>query len=168
MHRPDPLPHLHALALALRAEAFPEAVPEAGFVALQRGLEAAFGCRLFTVMAHDPVRGWNRRVFTSNAALWPLGGGKPNAERPWARHVVDAGLPWTGSGAEAMRWAYPDHDLIMRQGLGCGLNLPVRFAGRTLGVLNLLHAEGWYSAADFEPGLVFAGLAVPLLQAVQA
>jgi hypothetical protein len=62
-----------------------------------------------------------------------------------------------------MRFAYPDFAALEAVGLGSGLNLPVRAAGRTLGVLNLLHAAGWYAEADFVTGLVFAGLAVPLL-----
>ncbi len=164
MRRPDPLPYLHATALALREAT----APEAGFSALQAGLAAALGWRLFTVMAHDAATGWNRRVFSSNLALWPLGGGKPSVDRPWATQVVLQGRPWTGSGEAAMRWAYPDHEVIGREGLGSGLNLPVRAGGRTLGVLNLLHAEGWYTEADVTTGLVFAGLAVPLLQGLSA
>ncbi len=164
MRRPNPLPHLHATALAVR-EAM---TPEAGFAALQAGLQAALGWRLFTVMAPDANTGWNRRVFSSNPALWPPGGGKPSADRPWATEVVLQGRPWLGNGAAAMRFAYPDYTLIAREGLGSGLNLPVRAGGRTLGVLNLLHAEGWYAEPDLTPGLVIAGLAVPLFQGFSA
>jgi hypothetical protein len=164
MTRPDPLPHLHAAALALREAA----TPEAGFAALQPFLKAALGFTLFSVMAHDAATGWNRRVHTNLPEGWPLGGGKPSADRPWATQVITQGRPWTGSGEAAMRWAYPDHEALMAAGMGSGLNLPVRARGQTLGVLNLLHAEGWYSEADVGVGLVFAGLAVPLFQRFSA
>lgn len=161
MTRPDPLPHLHAAAMALREAP----TPEAGFAALDRALQAALGHGFFTVMAHDAATGWNRRVYSSRPDQWPVGGGKPSAGRPFVTQVVQEGRPWTGSGPEAMRFAYPDFAALEAVGLGSGLNLPVRAAGRTLGVLNLLHAEGWFSAADVPVGMVFAGLAVPLLEA---
>lgn len=159
MTRPDPLPVLHAAALAIRDAT----TPEAGFAALQDALAAVPGFRLFTVMAHDAARGWSHRVWSSWPELWPPGGGKPLAARDWAVQVVQRGEPWSGSGAAAMAWAYPDHALIRRQGLGSGLNLPVRARGVTLGVLNLLHTEDWYRPDDMPTGLVLAGLAVPLL-----
>lgn len=161
MTRPDPTPHLLVAALALREASS----PAAGFAALQSALQAALGFGLFSVMAHDADTGWNRRVHSSDPARWPVGGGKPSVGRPWAVQVIQQGMPWTGSGEAAMRWAYPDHNLVMGAGLGSGLNLPVRYAGRTLGVLNLLHAEGFYTSADFPTGLLFAGLAVPLFTA---
>ncbi len=159
MSRPDPLPHLHAAAVAIREAA----TAEIGFAALNTALQAALGHRLFTVMAHDWDTGWNRRVYSSRPNGWPVGGGKPSAERDFVAQVVREGRPWTGSGDVAMQWAYPDHVALAALGLGSGLNLPVRAGGKTLGVLNLLHAEGWYGAADVAAGLVFAGLAVPLL-----
>ena len=51
-------------------------------------------------------------------------------------------------------------------GLGSALNLPVRWQGRTLGALNLLHEAGWYSEADIPTGQIFAALAVPALLSV--
>ena len=164
MTRPDPLPHLHAAALAIREAA----TPEAGFLALDAALQAGFGHGFFTVMAHEAATRWNRRVYSSRPVEWPVGGGKPSEGRPFVTQVVHEGRPWTGTGAAAMRFAYPDVAALVAVGLGSGLNLPVRAGGVTLGVLNLLHAEGWYSQADVTAGLVFAGLAVPLLQGLRA
>jgi hypothetical protein len=43
------------------------------------------------------------------------------------------------------------------------LNMPVRWAGETLGSLNLLHVAHWYSDADVPLARLFAQLALPAL-----
>jgi len=47
------------------------------------------------------------------------------------------------------------------------LNLPVVWDGRSLGTINLLHAEGWYAEGDQGLGLLFAALAVPAYLAME-
>jgi hypothetical protein len=42
----------------------------------------------------------------------------------------------------------------------------VRWNGATLGMLNVLHESGYYSAADLPTLSLFAALAVPALQAI--
>jgi GAF domain-containing protein len=156
--RAAPGPHLAAVAEALAA---PDQ-PRASFDALEAALGAVIGHRLFTVMRHAAA-GWNARVYSSMPGAWPVGGRKPVREHPWTDRVLRRGEPWTGSGEAAMRWAYPDHELIAAHGLGAALNLPVRWHGRTLGALNLLHEAGWFTPADAEAGRPFAALAVPAL-----
>lgn len=160
MTRADPGPHLAAVAAALAA---PDQ-PRASFEALEAALGAVVGHRLFTIMRHDAAEGWNARVHSSVPGAWPVGGRKPVVrEHPWTERVLRRGEPWMGSGERAMRWAYPDHALIAAHGLGAALNLPVRWRGRTLGALNLLHEAGWFAPADAEAGRPFAALAVPAL-----
>lgn len=138
--------------------------PEALFRALQQAMADAIGHRLFTVMKHDPVAGRNRRAFSSDPVSYPVSGYKTVAwDHPWTRRVLVEAQPWIGRDAADIAWAYPDHEKIAALGLESAMNLPVRWAGRTLGTVNLLHGAGHYTEAHAELGLVLATFAAPAL-----
>jgi hypothetical protein len=165
MTRPDPLPALRRMATTL--EQTPQ--PQTALAALQAAMGEAIGHRLFTVMRHDAAGGRNRRVHSSDPASYPVSGFKPVAwDHPWTQRVLVAGEAWIGHDATDIAWAYPDHEKIAAMGLGGAMNLPVRWNGTTLGTVNLLHDAGHFTASDAELGLVFAGLAVPVLLGVDA
>ncbi len=157
--RPDPLPHLASLAAALAA---PQQ-PAASFAALEAALGAAIGHRLFTVLRHDATEGWNSRVYSNQPAAYPVGGRKPVEDHPWLDLMLRQGLPWVASDYAGVQWAFFDHALIRSLGCEAALTLPVRWQGRTLGVLSLLHEAGWYGEDDKATGMLFAALAVPAL-----
>ncbi|MBR0648198.1 GAF domain-containing protein [Roseomonas terrae] len=164
MTRPDPLPSLRraadALAAAGQADSF--------FVALQQAMGEAIGHRLFTIMRHDPAAGRNRRAFSSDPAAYPVSGYKAvNWDHPWTQRVLVEGQAWIGRDAADIAWAYPDHQTIAGMGLASAMNLPVRWDGRTLGAVNLLHGPGHFTDADAAIGTLFAALAVPALLAVR-
>ncbi len=69
---------------------------------------------------------------------------------------------------EDIRAAFFDHELIRSLGCESCVNVPVRWQGRTIGMLNLLHAARWYSAEDVPTFTICAALAVPAVQAVIA
>ena len=80
--------------------------------------------------------------------------------------VIEAGEPRFCADADAIRAAFPDHELILSLGCESAVNVPVRWNGRTLGSLNLLHEAGWYGE-DMLPVLrVYGAMAVPLLQQI--
>ena len=163
MTRPDPLPFLRDAAAALAADGQPEAL----FVALQQAMAGAIGHRLFTVMRHDPVAGLNRRAYSSDPAAYPVSGFKPvNWDHPWTRRVLVEGKAWVGRDAADIVWAYPDHEKIAGMGLASAMNLPVRWNGRPLGTVNLLHGAGHFTETDAATGALFAALAVPALLAI--
>jgi hypothetical protein len=157
--RPDPLPPLRTLAAALAA---PDQ-PGASFAALDAALAAAIGHRLFTVLViHDGAKE-SQRYYSNQPAAYPVGGRKPITDHPWMRRVVQGGEPWIGNSYQDVAWAFYDHELIRSLGCESALNIPVRWAGRTLGTLNLLHEAGWYRPEDAETGRLFAALAAPAL-----
>jgi GAF domain-containing protein len=163
MTPPDPLGALGkaAAALALNPQ------PDQALPAFEAAMQEAIGHRLFTVMRHDAARGRNRRVYSSDTGAYPVAGSKPVSwDHPWTQRVLVAGEPWIGREAADIAWAYPDHAQIAAMGLASAMNLPVRWDGRTLGTINLLHGAGHFAAADARVGLLFAGLAVPLLLSV--
>jgi len=165
MTRPDPLPFLATVAAASAGPGGAEAV----FAALERAMGEAIGHRLFTIMRHDPLARRNRRVHTSDPAAYPVSGFKPvDWDHPWTRRVLTEGRPWIGRNAADIASAYPDHEKIVAMGLGSAMNVPVRWGGRTLGSVNLLHAESYFTEADSETGTIFAALAVPTLLGMDA
>jgi hypothetical protein len=156
----DPLPALFRLAAASAAAPQPASL----FAALQRATGEVIGHRLFTIMRHDAAGGRNRRAHSSDPEAYPVAGYKPVAwDHPWTRRVLVDGNAWIGAGPADIVWAYPDHEKIAALGLTTAMNLPVRWAGRILGTVNLLRDAHPFTEADAAIGQVFAALAVPAL-----
>lgn len=153
--RPDPLPHLSAVAAASAGGGQPEAT----FRALDRSLAAAVGHTLFTVLLRHPRE--SERFYTNQPAAYPVGGRKPIVASPWTEQLFGRREPYIGRSAADIRAVFFDHELIASLGCESVLNLPVAWDGRVLGTINLLHEAGWYDEADVPVGLAFAALAVP-------
>src|ERR1043166_2301071 len=164
MDRPDPLPLLAELAAAGTADDQPNAT----LAALDRALGQAIGHKLFTVLVVNQARREAQRYYSNQPQAYPVGGAKPMTDTEWSRQGVGAGPPWIGKDYQDVTWAFFDHALIKSLGCESAINIPVRWGGRTLGTLNLLHAAHWYRDADAGTGLLFAALAVPALQRIVA
>ncbi len=138
--------------------------PGATLQALADGLAETAGYKLFTVLLHDPAAGQIRRAYSNMPAEYPVEGAKPINDSPWMRQVLQRGEPYVGRDREDIRAVFFDYELIWSLGCESVLNLPVRWDGQVLAVLNLLHESGWYN--DVDPGSVLplAQLAVPALQ----
>jgi len=152
---------LDDLALALASPG----QPQLGLAAMEAALASAVGHRLFTVLVLDEARGLNRRYHSSRPVEYPVGGYKPvQRGSEYYRQVVEAGQPRFCRNREEIIQAFPDHELILSLGCESCVNLPIRWNGRTLGALNLLHAAGHYSETQLPVLRVFAALAVAPLQ----
>lgn len=158
---PPPDPLLDAVA---RAQALPDQ-PYQLFAALDAALAAMPGHRLFTILAYDPVTGEADRLHSNLPAAYPAGGGKRLAPGPWTEAVLDRGEAYIGYTLDDLRVVFADHALIASLGCESVLNLPVRWRGRTLGSLNLLHQAQWYAPRDAVACRPFAQLALPALLA---
>ena len=155
--RVDPLPHLAAVAAAVRAAGQPEAT----FRALDAATGATLGHKLFTCLLHHPTARESERRYTNQPAAYPVGGRKPVQPTPWTRRLFEEHRPYIGYTAEDIREVFFDHALIASLGCASVINLPVVHDGRALGTLNLLHEAGWYGEDDVTLGELFAALAVP-------
>lgn len=164
MTRPDPTPHLATVAAAQAEPGQPAPL----FAALDAAMGQAIGHMLFTILAIHPGAEESQRVYSNMPAAYPLGGRKPIARTPWFRSVLDEGVPYLGRTYEDIRAVFFDHELIRSLGCESVLNVPVRWNGRSLGTLNLLHRAGWYDEADIPAARLFAALAVPGFLAVIA
>ena len=141
--------------------------PGTSLQALADAFAETVGYKLFTVLLHDPAAGQIRRAYSNMPAEYPVAGAKPITDSPWMRQVLQRGEPYIGRDRDDIRAVFFDYELIWSLGCESVLNLSVRWDGRVLAVLNLLHESGWYN--DVDPGslLPLAQLAVPALQSMQ-
>jgi len=155
----DPLPHLEAVARVMREAG----QPEAGFQALDRGMGAVIGHKLFTILLHHAEARESERRYTNQPAAYPVGGRKPVTASAWTERLFVERQPYIGRSGDDIRAVFLDHDLISSLGCASVLNVPVVWNGRTLGTVNLLHEAGWYEDTDVPVAQAFAALATPAL-----
>ena len=162
MSRAHPAPHIAAVLAAQRNEEQPAAL----FRALDAALAATVGHRLFTILVNHPAARENERFYTNRPAEYPVGGRKPVTDAPWMRQVLEQGEPYIGRTRADIESVFFDHALILSLGCESVLNMPVRWRGRTLGTLNLLHRAGHYEESDLPLARLFAALALPALMTI--
>jgi GAF domain-containing protein len=143
-----PLPPPPARSLDLLAHATDVLANGPDERALYETIEAALaelaGFRLLTILRATPAGDGLERRHSSNPSAYPAQGVKAVAGDAWLAHLLVSTTPQLSPDADAVRRRFVDADAIF--GLGCEsvLNLPVRFRGRNLGTLNLLHRAHWY------------------------
>ena len=145
------------------------AEPAFGFVA--RLIDETIGSKLTTATVFDLPGGRLRRVFTENAAAYPVGGYKPIPDNKWTDTLIGRREIYTALSIEAIAEDFFDWQVI--QSLGCEsiANLPIVVGGETIGAINLLHEAGYYTAArlaSVPPILPFATLAYLVLLRAEA
>lgn len=157
MTRPDPTPHLSAVAQALRGANQPHDT----FAALDKAVAAAIGHKLFTIMIHHPALGESERFYTNMPDVYPTGGRKTSSAAANMRKILDHGIPHIGYTREDIIAGYADHETILALGCESIVNTPLFFNGQGIGSMNILHQANWYSEADFPTLALFAALALP-------
>ena len=125
--------------------------------------QTSFGHRLFTVMRYLPATGEVERVYTTDAAAYPIGGRKLKRDTGWSRHVLGAGEIYFANDAAGIRAAFDDAEKILGLGLGAVINVPVKADGKVVGTLNFLREAGGYAPADVPKALALAPHAVSAL-----
>ncbi len=165
MTRPDPAPQIAAVAAAAALPGQPAAL----FAALDGAMAAAIGHRLFTILVIHPGAAESQRYYSNMPEAYPVGGRKPINPTHWFRRVLDEGECYIGRTYADISDVFFDHELIRSLGCESVLNVPVRWNGRSLGTINLLHEAGFYGEADIQAARTFAALAVPgLLEVIAA
>lgn len=154
--RAHPLPYLTRLALA-QAE---PAQPGATLAALDTALAGAVGHILCTMQVHH-AGGEAERVWSNLPQAYPVGGRKLASAAPRMRELMQHGRPILIRTEDELRASYPDHAGATALGCGSAMNTPLRWQGRTLGQVNLMHRPGWYTEDDLMLVRCFAQLALP-------
>ena len=108
------------------------------FERIDREAASVIGQLLFTVTAYDAATMQVQRVYSSNAAAYPVGGRKQKRDTEFGRHVLIGGQPLICEGDAAIARIFDDHETIRGLGAHSSINAPVLDAGRCVGVLNFL------------------------------
>jgi GAF domain-containing protein len=137
--------------------------PQAACRAVDGVAQRVVGYRLFTVMRYIDSRREVERVHSSDPAAYPVGGRKQREGTRWGEIVLDRGEVFLAPDRDALRQAFPDHELIFSLGISAILNVPIRSAGRSIGTMNLCGDTGQYGESDFPAARILAGLLVPVV-----
>jgi hypothetical protein len=164
MSRPDPAPHYAAVAAAAAAPGQPAPL----FAALDTAMGAAIGHILFTILVIHPGAGESQRYYSNMPREYPVGGRKPINRTHWFQRVLGDGQAYIGRTYADISDVFFDHELIRSLGCESALNVPVRWDGRSIGTINLLHRAQWYAEGDVPAAEIFAALAAPGLMKVIA
>ncbi len=157
----DALAELTGLAAALREAR----VATEAFGLADTALRRLFGCTALTVNRYDTARDETERVYSSVPEAFPLGGRKRRKLNGWSEQVIDRGEIHLAGDAGIVARVFDDHARIVSLGCAAVLNVPVRHAGRTLGVLNLMGPAGRFDHVDRAVALAVAALMIPALSA---
>ena len=143
--------------------------PETLFKAIDKAVADAVGHKLFTLLYVAPNKKRVKRLYTNMPREYPVGGYKEVKDTPWHKRVVEERRAWVGRNAKDIEWAFFDHKLILSLGCESAMNVPVVYAGRLLGTMNLLDKAGHYKDSDVAKCQPFAALLVgPFLDAIAA
>lgn len=125
---------------------------------MQSGLAELCGFRVMTILRTTPAGDGLRRVHSSNPEALPAAVVKPTAGDPWLQHLLATPEPELSPDAQSVRRHFFDAEAIFALGCESVLNVPVRYRGRNLGTLNLLHKAEWYAPGHIAICLPFAAL----------
>ena len=159
--RPLKLSDLEALAARFVVELPPGLL----YASVDSLVQEVIGHRLFTLMRVHEATDEVERIYSSNTAAYPIGGRKVKRGTPWSRAVLDRGEVFVARNADEVREAFADHALIASLGIGSIMNVPIAWAGRRLGTMNVSHETGWFTADDERAGRTIAPFLVPSLLA---
>jgi hypothetical protein len=125
-----------------------DASPETAYRAVDKAINDLIGHRLFTILVRCEGGEEVERVYSSQPESYPVQGRKRMGPTPWGDLVLTRKQAFLGQDKAAIRWAFPDHELIESLGLGSVINVSVQEGGEIFGVLNVLDEEGVYTSED--------------------
>jgi hypothetical protein len=135
------------------------------YAAVDRLVQEVIGHRLFTMMRVHEASSEVERIYSSDTAAYPVGGHKQKRGTPWSRVVLDRGEVFVARDRDEVRDAFADYDLIFSLGIGSIMNIPLAYADRRFGTMNISHEAGWFTDADAAAGRLIAAFVVPSLLA---
>jgi hypothetical protein len=135
------------------------------YAAVDRLVQEVIGHRLFTMMRVHEATSEVERIYSSNPGVYPVGGRKQKRGTPWSRVVLDRGEVFVARNPDEVRGAFYDHELIFSLGIGSIMNIPLAYADRRLGTINISHEAGWFTDEHAASGRLIAAFVVPSLLA---
>jgi len=147
--------------LAVLAVVAADKPPHELFAAADALVKRAIGHTLFTVMRTHEALEEVERVYSSDTKAYPVGGRKKKKDTHWGRVVLKQGQVFVARNPEQVKQAFADYELIFSLGIGAIMNVPVAFAGRRFGTMNVSHKADWFMPEDEEKGRVIAAILAP-------
>jgi transcriptional regulator with GAF, ATPase, and Fis domain len=135
------------------------------YAAVDRLVQEVIGHRLFTMMRVHEATSEVERIYSSDTRAYPVGGRKQKRGTPWSRVVLDRGEVFVARNSDEVRDAFADYDLIFSLGIGSIMNIPLAYADRRFGTMNISHEAGWFTDEDAAAGRLIAAFVVPSLLA---
>jgi len=143
------------------ADALPAALKR-----LEQKLAHWVGHRYMTVLIYDPSTPEAERVFSSNPAVFPATGRKSFQQGPIMARVRETGQPYVAIDRKALIRDYPDHEKIFAMGCACLVNLPIVIEGVSVGQVNLLHEQAFYTEQKIELAMSLVSMAAAEMPAL--
>ncbi len=135
--------------------------PQKLFAAVDRYAQVVLRQALCTVNRFDACSERVVRLYSSNPAAYPVGGGKDKSGTAWGRHVLHGRRIYVGEGVEAIRESFDDFDAILSLGLRSVINVPVVVRDTCLGTVNFLMTTEIVDAPKVQFAQLAALLAAP-------
>lgn len=133
------------------------------FACVADTLKAAVDFKLFTILGFEHSYRIVSRLYSSDPDNFVVGGHKLLGNTEWGREVLINGRTLIAQNKADLIRIFPDHDVLLKMGLGSAANIPVKSGGKTVAMLNMIHEEGFYSPEKIAPAVHIADLLAPLL-----
>lgn len=130
---------------------------------LAERLKAEPGYDLFTVLAPHSSGTRLDRLFSTNHQQYPLGPADEVKDDLWFRRLFDEKLPIVANTMEEIGAWIPDYAIFIEQNYFSLLNLPVVFAGQTIGLINVMGGANHFddaALAEIQNTIPVAALAI--------
>ena len=141
--------------------------PQHAYRAVDDALQKFVGYKLLTVLVCVVAERSVERTYSSNEALYPIGGRKKNLDTPWGRTVVDRAQPLISRDDADIKEIFADFETLRGLGISGMINVPIVANGLVIGSLNASGDAGQFSDADVPALTVLANLLAPALQQYQ-
>jgi hypothetical protein len=140
-----------------------DAGPTAIFAAIAQSLHDRPGYDLFTILAPNPSGDRLDRLFSTNEDQYPLGPADQVNDDLWFRRLFQIRLPIVANTMDEIGNWLPDYAIFIEQNYFSLLNLPVVFAGQTIGLINMMAGPHHFDAAalsEIDAAIPLAALAI--------
>ena len=136
---------------------------DALFKRLAARLKQGPGYDLLTVLAPNPDGKRLDRLYSTNHDQYPLGAADEVQDDVWFRQLFGKKQPIVANTMDEIGEWLPDYALFIDQNYFSLLNLPVLFAGKTIGLINMMGAAHHFdpvTLAKIDNELPLAALAI--------
>ncbi|WP_085026433.1 hypothetical protein [Ensifer aridi] len=134
----------------------------AAFIALEAVTSERFGHILFTALRFDYDDGVMTRLYSNRIDVTPVGGTKPIPTGPWADRIISQRSCYVGRRKEDLKEVFFDYEPLWAIGCESVMNVPVVWANRTIGSINILGGPSQYDEITASEMMIFAQMSTPL------